>query len=114
MGDDRLTPAIEADGFLRRTAEAGGYGMILRKGDPQRGSIILQIVDRGRHVAFLERQLDIGGLYRWFRVGPTADAGLSKLKEWAEKRVKFDEDVWLIELDIPQPERFIVELGVIG
>lgn len=114
MSDDRLTPAIEADSFLRRTADAGGYGMVLRKGDPQRGSIILQIVERGTHVAFLERQLDIGGLYRWFRVGPAADAGQTKLKEWAEKRVKFDEDVWLIELDIPQAERFIVELGAAG
>lgn len=114
MTDDRLTPAIEADGFLRRTAEAGGYGTILRKGDPQRGSIILQIVDRGTHVAFLERQLGMGGQYRWFRVGPATGAEHLKLKEWAEKRVKFDEDVWLIELDIPHPERFIVEMGVVG
>jgi len=114
LGDDRLTPAIEADAFLRRASQEGGFGTILRKGDPNRGSIILQIVDRGDHVGFLERQLGPGGNYQWYRVGPAAGSAAQTLGEWADKRAKFDEDVWLIELDIPQPEQFIVELGVVG
>jgi hypothetical protein len=31
------------------------------------------------------------------------------LAEFLERRVKFDSDSWLIELDIAQPERFIAE-----
>lgn len=114
MSDDRLSPAIEVDGFIRRAGQGGGFGAVVRKGDAARGSIIIQIVDRGAHVAFLERQLGSSGQYAWHRVGPKAGGEAQQLKEWAEKRVKFDEDVWLIELDIPHPERFIVELGVIG
>lgn len=114
MDDVRLTPSIEADSLIRRAQQADGFGAILRKGDAQRGSIILLITDRGRHVACVERQLAMEGSYRWTKVGPGADSDPGQLSEWAEKRVKFDEDVWLIELDIPQPERFIVELGAVG
>jgi hypothetical protein len=31
------------------------------------------------------------------------------LADFLERRVKFDSDSWIIELDIAQPERFIAE-----
>jgi hypothetical protein len=54
-----------------------------------------------------------GWVYRWQQVGPEAGADRS-LADWSEKRVRFDEDSWLIELDIPDPERFIAEMGAKG
>ncbi|WP_037498654.1 DUF1491 family protein [Sphingomonas jaspsi] len=114
MSDARLTPSIEADSLIRQAQQAGGFGAVLRKGDPQRGAVILIITDRGKHMACLERQLQLTGDYRWARSGPGEDSPSSEVSEWARKRVKFDEDVWLIELDIPHPERFIVDLAAIG
>jgi hypothetical protein len=114
LSDARLTPSIEADSLIRQAQQAGGFGAVLRKGDTQRGAIILFITDRGRHVACLERQLQVTGDYRWTQSGPTEDSPPSEVSEWAKKRVKFDEDVWLIELDVPQAERFIVDLTAVG
>jgi hypothetical protein len=36
------------------------------------------------------------------------------LADWSQKRVRFDEDLWLIELDIADPERFIAETTAKG
>ena len=114
MSDSRLSPSIEADSLIRRAQQASGFGAVVRKGDAHRGSILLLITDRGRHVACLERQLSMGGDYVWTRAGPPADSAPQEVSEWTQKRVKFDEDVWLIELDIPHPEQFIVEIAAAG
>jgi len=45
-------------------AADGGFATVLRKGDEERGSLLLIVTSRGRHMACLERILDLGGGYR--------------------------------------------------
>jgi hypothetical protein len=111
---DRLPAHVEASALIRRVEVEGGFATILKRGDPDRGSLILLVASRGRHQACLERQLVPDGSYRWQRVGPMANAGAQTLADWSQKRRKFDEDSWLIELDIAEPERFIAEMASQG
>jgi hypothetical protein len=74
----------------------------------------LLVAHRGNHRGCLERTLGQSGEYGWQTVGPAAGADASTLAEWSQKRVRFDEDLWLIELDIPDPERFIAETTSLG
>ena len=104
-----LPAHLEAAGFLRGAEEEGGFGTVLRKGDPDRGSLILIIGSRGKHFGCLERSLSADGTYRWQQVGPPEGAGTETIADWSRKRASFDSDSWLIELDIPSPERFIAE-----
>jgi len=106
---ERLPSHLEASGFLRRAEAEGGFGMILKRGDPDRGALILHLTCRGQHAGFLERALQADGSYGWQQVGPAAGAEPAALADWSQKRVRFDEDLWLIELDIPVPQRFIAE-----
>ena len=106
---ERLPAHLEAAGLLRRAEAEGGFGMILKKGDGDRGALVLIIARRGEHHACLERALSADGYYRWQTVGPPAGSDAQSLADWSQKRVRFDEDLWLIELDIAEPERFIVE-----
>ena len=106
---DRLPAHVEATALLRRVEAGGGFGTILKKGDPDRGALVLMLASRGAHHACLERALSPDGNYRWQQVGPVAGADAATLADWSQKRVRFDEDLWLIELDIAEPERFIVE-----
>lgn len=108
---ERLPAHLEASGFLRRAEAEGGFGTILKRGDPDRGSIVLIIARRGEHQACLERSLLKDGSYGWQRVGPPSGADAAALADWSQKRIRFDEDLWLIELDVAEPERFIVEMG---
>ena len=111
---DRLPARLEAAGLLRRAETGGGFGTILKRGDPDRGSLVLMISRRGAHQACLERALTSDGRYRWQQVGPPAGADQKSLADWSQKRIRFDEDLWLIELDVADPERFIAETTVEG
>jgi hypothetical protein len=81
----------------------------MKKGDPDRGSLLILVGSRGRHVACLERVLSANGDYRWQAVGPGDSASSAEVSEFLARRARFDEDYWAIELDIADPERFIAE-----
>ena len=108
MTEARLAASVEAAALMRRVTADGGFATILAKGDAERGSLLLIVTERGRHCAVLERMLDASGTYCW-QVGGPADRQDSALDEWLRKRRRSDEDLWLIELDVPDAERFIAE-----
>ena len=112
--DSRLPAHLEASSLLRRAEAAGGFATIITKGDPDRGSLVLLIGNRGEHVACLERGIGPSGNYVWQTSGPGAGASSAELYEWSAKRRRFDADLWLIELDVPLPERFIAETTSAG
>jgi hypothetical protein len=111
---ERLPAHLEAAALLRRAEADGGFGTILTKGDPNRGALLLMIAQRGEHQGCLERNLAPDGSYQWQQVGPPAGSDPATLADWSQKRRRFDEDLWLIELDIAEPERFIAELASQG
>jgi hypothetical protein len=114
VSDGRLPAKLEASSLVRRAEVEGGGGMVLARGDPDRGTLILLFAERGVHVACLERGLDQDGTYKWRKTGPPAGASAIDVQEWSRKRRDFDPDSWLIELDIPRSERFIAETIAIG
>lgn len=109
MSGPRLSSSVEAAGLIRRAEAAGDFGTILRKGDSERGSLLLLIQRRGSYVAVLERFLSADGSYCWASSGPPEGTSSEDLAQFLARRARFDEDSWLIELDIAQPERFIAE-----
>ena len=110
----RLAAHVEATALMRRAESEGGFATIVRRGDPERGALVLLVASRGEHRACLERTLAPDGNYRWQEVGPKAGTEAPQLADWSQKRVRFDEDLWLIELDIAEPERFIAEIAAQG
>ena len=76
--------------------------------------MLLFVSRRGAHVAALERILDLDGTYGWKRVGPPDSASSAEIAEFLARRARFDEDLWAIELDIADPERFIAETKLMG
>jgi len=86
----------------------------MKKGDPDRGSLLIFVGSRGRHVACLERVLGADGGYRWQVAGPAESASSADVAEFLARRARFDEDLWAIELDIAEPERFIAETTLTG
>ena len=99
---------------MRRAAADGDFATVLRKGDEERGSLLLLISERGRHVAGLERILKLDGSYRWDRVGPADSASSIDIADFLARRARFDEDFWAIEVDIADAERFIAETTSAG
>ena len=109
MAEPRLKASVEATSLVRRAQSDGDFAAVLRKGDSERGSLLIVVRSRGRYVALLERNLAPDGQYRWGASGPGVCDAEEKLAEFVEKRTSFDSDLWVIELDIAHPERFIAE-----
>jgi hypothetical protein len=76
--------------------------------------LLLLVTSRGRHIACLERVLDLSLGYRWELVGPGDSAGSDEVSRFVAARERFDEDLWAVELDIAAPERFIAETTALG
>ena len=92
----------------------GGFATVLRKGDDERGSLLLFVASRGRHVACLERVLELDGGYGWRPANLPESASSTEIADFLARRARFDEDLWAIELDIADPERFIAETTSVG
>ena len=87
---------------------------MIKKGDAERGSLLLFVSSRGVHQTALERVLNLDGTYRWERVGPVESASSTEIADFLARRARFDEDSWAIELDIADAERFIAETKLTG
>lgn len=109
MTDARLPAELEATSLVRRIQADGDFATILRKGDPQSGSLLLVVTHRGQHFACLERVLNADGSYEWRHCGPSESATSQEVADFLAGRTRFDPDSWAIELDIAAPERFIAE-----
>jgi hypothetical protein len=114
-GGRLLSAAVEASAIIRRVEAEGGFAAVLRHGDSERGSILLVIGSRGEHVTCLQRQLELSsGNYYWNPAGPERRSSSTAVQEFLAAQARFDPDMWQIELDIAQPERFIAETSSLG
>jgi hypothetical protein len=111
---EQLPAHLEVASLIRRVAAAGDFATVVRRGDPDRGSLLLLVTTRGRHCACLERILNLAGGYHWEAVGPGDSASSAEVSDFVARRARFDEDLWAIELDIAEPERFIAETTAVG
>lgn len=107
---ERLPSHLEAGALLRRVNGAGGFGAILHRGDRERGSLVVLILERGAAHSLLERRLQPDFSYQW-------SAQDAKDCDWTilrRDRTRIDPDCWLIELDVPDAERFTAEMTHVG
>jgi hypothetical protein len=111
---ERLPAHVEAASLIRRVQTEGGFAAVLRKGDPDRGALTLIIREKGELRGFLERELAADFSYSWSfkRLDPAAKT--DSVADLIARKERFDPDSWLIELDVPEPERFIAETGRLG
>lgn len=101
---DRLPTHLIVGALLRRVNDAGGIAMVRAKGDPQGGGILLLIENRSGPVRVLERTIGFDGATSLTRSTPSDDAD----SYWRRRR-EHDPDLWVVELDIPEAERFAAE-----
>jgi hypothetical protein len=108
--NERLTAKLAVSLMMRRVSAEGGMAMILAKGDESAGGILLATREKGRNTGLYERILAIDGRYAWQRVGPQDIDGETQTDHYIQKRRASDPDIWVIELDIANAERFAAEI----
>ncbi len=101
---DRLPSAMLVTALLRRVNDAGGFGAVMAKGDPQGGAILVIAVDRNAPPRLLERGIGPDGRTTLIDSTPAEDLD----GYWRRRRAR-DPDLWVIEVDIAAAERFAAE-----
>ncbi len=108
--NDRLPAHIEASAIIRLAESLGGFGTVLAKGERDAGTILLVTLCRGKAGALYERMPQLDGS-RSFVVSKREDPeNPHAFSEYLARRRQQDQDMWLIEVDIVDAERFVARL----
>ncbi len=100
----RLPTGLLVGALLRRVNDSGGFAAVLAKGDAQAGSVLLLLADRDGRARLVERGIGPDGRVALIESTPADDvAGY-----WRRRRDR-DPDLWVIELNTPDAERFAAE-----
>lgn len=110
----RLTSAMLVSALVRRVNQEGGSAMILAKGDATAGGILCVAYHKGTNPRFFERGLGPRGEPALIRSGPQDIGDEQAVSDYWQRRRTFDSDLWVIELDIADAERFAAETMNLG
>lgn len=100
----RLPTGIVATALIRRVGQSGGFATVLARGGDQAGAILLLLRARDGTMRALER--GIGGDGRTALIDSTPK---DSIEDYWRRRRSRDPDLWVIELDTPDAERFAAE-----
>jgi len=105
--DARLPAHIEVSGLIRAVESAGGFAMVLQKGERDAGTILVLTTQNGRNTRLWERMPQLDGSRKFSCTREQDDENPREIDEYVGKRRRSDPDCWVIELDIENAERFV-------
>jgi hypothetical protein len=107
MMDDRLPAHLEASGLIRAVQAAGGFAMVIAKGERDAGTLMIICCENGTNLRAYERMPQLDGSRTWALSRQQDTDNPSEFSEFIAKRKRQDSDLWILELDIANAERFI-------
>jgi hypothetical protein len=99
----RLAAGLKVSALIRSVEAAGGFAMVLTRGDATAGSIAVVVRQRPEDVVLVP-MMAAGGSYQYEETARGA-----AIAEWSLRARQRDPDLWILELDIPDAARFIAD-----
>ncbi|MBD2843198.1 DUF1491 family protein [Erythrobacter rubeus] len=106
----RLPAHLEVSSLIRSAEANGGIATVLSKGERDAGTILLVTMYRGENVRLFERMPQLDGSRTFMATKSQDPEKKHEFSEYLNRRSEQDPDIWVIELDIDNPERFIALL----
>lgn len=94
-------------GLIRMVEAAGGFAAVLNRGQREAGTILVVLTEKGGIARLFERVPDADGSRNWHPTKAQDPENYSEFGEYLTRRVARDPDLWIVELDIADGERFI-------
>ena len=98
---------LEVSGLMRAVESAGGFAMVIRKGQREAGAILVVLLEKGANARVYERIAHMDGSRGWTLMKAQDPEKLDEINEYLTRREGQDPDLWIVELDIANGERFI-------
>lgn len=93
---------------IRRAQVAGASAFVVRKGAEEAGAVILTLSRLDGTCLLLNQARNGKGELVWAR--PLGDWGEeAKARSWLDKQIRFDPDLWIVEIEDRQGRAFVDE-----
>ncbi len=106
----RLPAHLEVAAIRRLAESQGGFAAVLAKGERDAGTILIVTLCHGEDAVLYERMPGLDGSRTFVAAKRENPENQSEFSEYLERRRRQDADLWLIEVNIADPERFVAEL----
>jgi hypothetical protein len=104
----RLKAGIFVRALIRRAEVQGASAFVVRSGAQEAGAIILKVAKLDGSVLVLNQARDGKGNLVWAKaLGGWSDE--ARADGWCDKQVKFDPDLWIVEIEDRQGRAFVDE-----
>ncbi|MFM5929635.1 MAG: DUF1491 family protein [Novosphingobium sp.] len=107
MDDVRLPAHVEISALIRRVEAVGGFATVLAKGERDGGTIMIVSCEKGGNFRAWERMPQADGRRVWTAIKGENPDDPGAFTTFIERRRSQDRDLWIVELDVAEPERFI-------
>ena len=99
MREGRLPTELWVSAGLRRCSDEGVPATVVRRGEGQRGTVILKINQRDKGCRVLNQTRDIDGRLVWFAALDGALVPEADADDYIARSLKRDPDIWVIEVE---------------
>ena len=83
--------------------------MVIKKGQRESGTILIVLTENGANTRVYERMPQLDGSRAWHCAKIQDTENKQEFETYLERRASQDPDVWILELDIANGERFMAE-----
>ncbi len=112
--NERLPAYLEISGMVRAVQAAGGFAAVLAKGERDAGTLLVICTHNGADMRAWERMPRADGTRGWSIAKRQDSADPAAFTQYCDRRRQQDPDLWIVELDIANAERFIAGAGTSG
>ena len=105
--DGRIPAHLEVAGLIRAVQAAGGFGTVIAKGERDAGTLLVICCENGADAAAFERMPQPDGTRAWTLSRKQDTENPQEFWDYCDRRQRQDDDLWIVELDISDAERFI-------
>ena len=105
--DVRIPAHLEVGGLIRAVEAEGGFGMVLSKGERTAGTLLVVCCNRATPARAYERMPQLDGQRKWTLSKEQDPEKPAEFTQYCQRRGSQDPDLWVLELDIDNAERFI-------
>ena len=103
----RLPAHLEVNALIRRVQSEGGFATVLKKGERDAGTLLIVTIASGGIARAWERMPQMDGTRAW-HCSATQDIEKKMVfEDFLRRRGEQDPDLWVVELDIADGERFV-------
>lgn len=109
----RLPAHLEVSAILRLAESQGGFATVLGKGERDAGTILLVTMYRSEGARLYERMPTLDGSRSFVATKMEDPENKQDFSDYLARRRRQDSDIWLIEVDIAEPERFVAQIAAL-